>query len=58
MINTIQVTPRREYEPLFSGIINITEGDWRIFSCDLLLTKKSQMEILDLVVEHHMPRHL
>ena len=47
MVNSIRVTPRREYEPLFSGIINITEGDWRIFSCDLLLTRKSQMEILD-----------
>ncbi|MGF2413898.1 MAG: DUF5686 family protein, partial [Ferruginibacter sp.] len=34
-INTIQVTPRRNYEPLFSGVIYITEGDWRIHSCDL-----------------------
>ena len=46
-INSIKVTPRRTYEPLFSGIINITEGDWRIHSFDLLLTKKSQLEIID-----------
>lgn len=46
-INTIRVTPRRAYEPLFSGIINITEGDWRIYSFDLLLTKKSQLELVD-----------
>lgn len=46
-VNKIQVTPRRSFEPLFSGIINITENDWRIHSLDLLLTKKSQLEILD-----------
>ena len=46
-INAIKVTPRRNYEPLFSGTINITEGDWRIHSVDFLLTKKSQLEIID-----------
>ncbi|MGB4843032.1 MAG: DUF5686 family protein, partial [Ferruginibacter sp.] len=37
-INSIQVIPRRSYEPVFSGIINITDGDWRIHSLDLQLT--------------------
>ncbi len=46
-INVIKVIPKRSYEPLFSGIINITENDWRIYSCDLSLTKTSQLEILD-----------
>ena len=46
-VNKIQVIPRRKYEPLFSGTINITEGDWRIHSLDLLLLKESQLEILD-----------
>ncbi len=46
-INSIRVTPRRNYEPLFSGIINIIENEWRIHSFDLLLTKSSQLEILD-----------
>lgn len=46
-INSIRVTPRRSYEPLFTGTINITEGDWRIHSFDLTVTKKSQLEILD-----------
>ena len=46
-INKILVIPRRNYEPLFSGIIFITEGDWRIHSCDLTLTKTSQLEIID-----------
>ncbi len=46
-INSIRVIPRRNYEPLFSGIINITDDDWRIHSFDLLLTKTSQLEIMD-----------
>jgi len=46
-INRIKVTPKREYEPLFSGYINITEGDWYIHSADLLLLKKQQMQLLD-----------
>lgn len=56
-INSIRVTPRRNYEPLFSGIINITDGDWRIHSFDLLLTKTSQLEILDTlqIKQLHVP---
>lgn len=46
-VNVIKVIPKHNYEPLFSGIINITENDWRIFSCHLSLTKKSALEILD-----------
>lgn len=46
-INHIKVIPKRKYEPLFSGYINITEGDWRIHSVQLQLTKQSQMQIID-----------
>jgi len=46
-VNKIKVIPRRKYEPLFSGIINITEDDWRIHSLDLILVKTAQLEILD-----------
>ena len=46
-INEIQVIPRRKYEPLFSGKIDIVEGDWRIHSLDLLLVKESQLQLLD-----------
>jgi len=46
-IDRIKVTPKRRYEPLFSGYINITEGDWRIHSLQLRLTKASQMELID-----------
>ncbi len=46
-INKIQVIPRRKFEPLFSGTIEIVEGDWRIHSLDLFLFKTSQLQILD-----------
>jgi Family of unknown function (DUF5686)/CarboxypepD_reg-like domain len=56
-INSISVTPRRSYEPLFTGTINITEGDWRIHSFDLTVTKTSQLEILDSLqlTQIHVP---
>src|SRR5579871_4572545 len=56
-INKIQVIPRRKYEPLFSGTINIVDGDWRIHSLDLLLVKTSQLEILDTlqIRQIHVP---
>lgn len=47
MINSIRVTPRRKYEPLFTGIINIMEDSWRIHSFELLLTKTAQLELID-----------
>ncbi len=46
-INRIKVIPKRKFEPVFSGYINITDGDWRIHSLQLTLTKESQMEFLD-----------
>ena len=56
-INTIRVTPRRTYEPLFTGIINITDDDWRIHSFDLMVTKSAQLEILDTlkITQQHVP---
>ena len=46
-ISHIKVTPKRKYEPLFSGYIDIVVDDWRIHSVNLLLTKASQMELID-----------
>lgn len=56
-VNSIQVTPRRTYEPLFTGVINITDDDWRIHSFDLLVTKSAQLEILDTlkITQQHVP---
>ena len=46
-ISRIKVIPRRKYEPLFEGYINIVVDDWRIHSVQLMLTKQSQMQFLD-----------
>ena len=56
-INSIRITPRRTYEPLFTGVINIADDDWRIHSFDLQLTKSAQLEILDTlkITQQHVP---
>ncbi|MEI2737578.1 MAG: DUF5686 and carboxypeptidase regulatory-like domain-containing protein [Chitinophagaceae bacterium] len=46
-ISHIKIIPKRSYEPLFSGYIDIVADEWRIHSVQLLLTKSSQMELLD-----------
>lgn len=51
-INQIRVTPKRLYEPCFSGMIQIVEDDWAIHSLQLKLVKANQMLTVDtLVVE-------
>ena len=46
-IGHIKVMPKRKYEPLFSGYINIVIDDWRIHSVQVQLTKQSQMQLID-----------
>ncbi|MEO6523489.1 MAG: DUF5686 and carboxypeptidase regulatory-like domain-containing protein [Mucilaginibacter sp.] len=46
-INKIQVIPRREYDPAFSGTIYILEDSWRIYGLDLYMTKKSNLNFVD-----------
>jgi hypothetical protein len=46
-VSSIKVTPRRKFEPLFSGTINIVDEEWSIHSFDLILTKTAQLEIMD-----------
>ncbi|MBV9986499.1 MAG: carboxypeptidase-like regulatory domain-containing protein [Chitinophagaceae bacterium] len=47
LINRIKVIPRRKFEPLFSGHINIIEDEWRLESVDLVLLHEQQMQFLD-----------
>ena len=56
-INQIRVIPKRRFEPLFSGTINITDGDWRIHSLDLMLTREYQLEVVDTLTirQIHVP---
>lgn len=46
-ISHIKVIPQRKYEPLFSGFIDIVADEWRIHSVQLMLTKASEMELMD-----------
>jgi len=57
-IDRIRVTPRRKFEPLFSGTINIVADEWRIHSVQLLLTKSSQMQTLDTLRIEQLHRPL
>jgi hypothetical protein len=58
MVNHIKVIPKRKYEPLFSGYIDIIEGDWRIHSLQLQLLKESQMQLLDTLKIEQLYRQM
>jgi hypothetical protein len=47
LINQIKVIPKRKFEPLFEGVINIIENEWRLHSIDLIAQNKQQLEKLD-----------
>ena len=46
-IYKIRVTPKRQYEPLFSGVLYIVDEEWAIHSLYMLVTKRSNMELID-----------
>jgi hypothetical protein len=46
-ISRIKVIPKRKYEPLFTGYINIIENEWRLQNVQLFLLKEQQMQFLD-----------
>ena len=46
-VSVIKVIPRRKFEPLFAGTINVIENEWRLHSADLIADKVHQLEILD-----------
>ena len=48
-INKISVTPRRAFEPCFTGTLYITDNDWAIHSLDLGLVKDGGIAPLDTV---------
>jgi hypothetical protein len=58
LISKIKVIPKRNYEPCFSGYINIVEDEWRIHSLELTLTKQSQMNFADTVRIEQLYRQL
>lgn len=46
-INKINVTPKRAYEPLFTGTIYIIDKQWAIWGVDMYLTPRSNLEQFD-----------
>jgi hypothetical protein len=46
-VNKIQVIPRNEHDPCFSGYIYIIEDSWRLQSLGLYITKKSSINFVD-----------
>jgi hypothetical protein len=49
-IHKIQVIPKRSYDPVFTGFIYVVEGDWRLYSADLMLTKKENaLNLVDTI---------
>lgn len=47
MIDRIRVTPKRKHEPLFTGFVQIVDGDWRLHSLELTTTSAYQLELID-----------
>ncbi|RYD97959.1 MAG: carboxypeptidase-like regulatory domain-containing protein, partial [Sphingobacteriales bacterium] len=47
IVNRIQVIPRRKYEPLLQGYINIVEDQWRIHSLELFAVKEYGLQTID-----------
>jgi hypothetical protein len=46
-IHKLQVIPKRHYDPVFTGSIEIVEGTWRLYAAELMLTDKDNA--LDLI---------
>ena len=47
LINKIQLLPKRKYDPAYRGYIYIVDDSWRIHSVDFLMSKESNIAILD-----------
>ncbi|MFC5282221.1 DUF5686 and carboxypeptidase regulatory-like domain-containing protein [Pedobacter alpinus] len=47
LINKIQLIPKRKYDPAYRGYIYIVENSWRIHSTDFLMTKESNITLID-----------
>jgi hypothetical protein len=46
-INKIQVIPRRDHDPCFSGYIYIIDDSWRLQGLGLYITKKANINFVD-----------
>jgi Family of unknown function (DUF5686)/CarboxypepD_reg-like domain len=58
IVHKIQVTPKRAFDPAFTGNIYLTDGDWRVYSVDLMLTgNKNALNLVDTLrlTEEYVP---
>lgn len=46
-INKIQLLPKRKFDPAYRGYIYIVEDSWRIHSVDFLMSKESNISVID-----------
>ncbi len=56
-ISRIEVIPKRNFDPAFSGFIQIVDDEWCIHSLELSIGKDAQLSLLDKLVirQQHMP---
>lgn len=60
IVHKIQVTPKRSYDPAFTGYVYIADGYWSIYGIDLMLTGKSNaLNLIDTmrVSQEYVPIH-
>lgn len=46
-VNKIEVIPKRSHDPVFSGIIYITDDSWRLVNANVYLSKNSGIDLID-----------
>lgn len=46
-IYKIKISPKNRFDPVFSGHIYLVEGDWRLYSVDLMITEESRINFVD-----------
>ena len=56
-ITRIEVIPKRDFDPVFSGYIHIVDDEWSIHGLELSIEKDAQLSLLDKLVirQQHMP---
>ncbi|HJP62775.1 MAG TPA: DUF5686 and carboxypeptidase regulatory-like domain-containing protein [Mucilaginibacter sp.] len=48
VVHKIQVSPKHKYDRVFTGYVYIVDGDWRIYSVNLMLTgKQNSLNLVD-----------
>lgn len=47
VIDKIDVMPKRQHDPVYRGYIYVVEGDWRLYSVDLVLTDDARLNLVD-----------